>query len=216
MINAVLFDLDGTLLDTADDLSASLNHVLIQHGLPTIDNAIARPLASDGAKGLLELGFGDLLPQFDYEELRASFLQYYDENIAVNTQLYSGIEQLIASLDKAVIPWGIVTNKPEALAKKLIAYYPALKNSKVLFGGDSLPQRKPDPMPIILACDQLSATPENTLYVGDALRDIQASNSAKSPSVVANWGYIKATDDVSKWQANYIADTPGEILQLIN
>ena len=216
MINAVLFDLDGTLLDTAEDLGAALNYVLTECELPTVAKEQSRPIASDGAKGLLELGFGEALPQYDYNKLRESFLAYYEENIANNTKLYSGVEPLLAILDKSNIPWGIVTNKPEALARKLIAFYPALNSSKVLLGGDSLPQRKPDPAPIRVACEKLSVAPESALYVGDALRDIQASNAAQTTSIVANWGYIKSTDDVFQWKADYILNDPAEILQLIN
>ncbi|WP_448548661.1 HAD family hydrolase [Thalassotalea fusca] len=216
MSKAVLFDLDGTLLDTAKDLGAALNHVLAVNHLPEIAYDISRPLASDGAKGLLELGFGSALSRFNYDELRELFLQYYEENIAVHTKLYAGIESMLANIDKAGIPWGIVTNKPEALAQKLVAFYPALNTSQVLLGGDSLPQRKPDPEPLRVACGQLSCETTNTWYIGDALRDMQASNAAGMTSVVANWGYIKLTDDVEQWHADFIINDPHEILQLIN
>jgi len=216
MTKAVLFDLDGTLLDTAEDLGAALNHVLSVNNLPGVAYEISRPLASDGAKGLLELGFSSELSRFNYDDLRKLFLQYYEENIAVHTKLYAGIEALLTHLDTAGVPWGIVTNKPEALAKKLVAFYPALNTSQVLLGGDSLPQRKPDPEPLRVACAQLSCETINTWYIGDALRDMQASNAAGMTSVVANWGYIKVTDDVAQWQADYIINHPNEILQLIN
>jgi len=112
----VLFDLDGTLLDTANDLGEALNYVLKSKGLKTVDREIYRPVASDGSKGLLELGFGDRLCEFDFEQLRVAFLDYYQENIAIHTCLYPGIEDLLSSLDDLNIPWGIVTNKPEYLA----------------------------------------------------------------------------------------------------
>ena len=175
----VLFDLDGTLLDTANDLGEALNYVLAQHDMPLVAREKYRPIASDGAKGLLTLGFGDKLTQYDFEVLRESFLNYYDNNIAVHTCLYDGIDKLIGDLDNKDIPWGIVTNKPIGLTNKLLPHFPEFSQCKVVLGGDSLPERKPHPKPLLKACQELGINANECLYVGDAPRDIEAGNAAE-------------------------------------
>lgn len=212
---AVLFDLDGTLLDTADDLGAALNFVLKKYNFLPIEPHVYRPVASDGAKGLLELGFKDKLNQFDYETLRAEFLQYYQENIAVHTCFYDGITDILAKLTQDNIPWGVVTNKPEGLTKLLLPHFKEFKHCAVLVGGDTLKTRKPDPEPLFFACQQIKVTPNQCFYIGDALRDIEAGNHAEMTTVIAQWGYIKASDEISTWQADYISKLPSDMLPLI-
>ncbi|WP_206485563.1 HAD-IA family hydrolase [Thalassotalea sp. G2M2-11] len=211
----VLFDLDGTLLDTADDLGSALNHVLNQRDFPSIKPERYRPVASDGAKGLLELGFGQQLTQFCYDELRAEFLAYYQHHIADNTCLYPGVEQLLNTLNQRNIPWGIVTNKPEGLTLSLLPHFPEFAQCKVVVGGDTLPTRKPDPQPLLFAVNELNIEATDCLYIGDALRDIEAGNRAQMITIVAQWGYIKASDDTSLWQANYIAENSSDCLTFI-
>ncbi|GLX76812.1 phosphoglycolate phosphatase [Thalassotalea insulae] len=214
-IAAVLFDLDGTLLDTADDLGAALNHVLAGHNLPEIEREIFRPVASDGAKGLLELGFGQRLKNYDYDVLRERFLSYYQSHIAIKTCLYPGISSLLNTLNQNDIPWGIVTNKPEQLTKQLLPHYVEFEQCRVIVGGDTLSTRKPDPAPLLFACQRLEASPEHCLYIGDAQRDIEAGNRAKMTTVVAAWGYIKTSDDINQWQADYIAKSIKDCLMYI-
>ena len=212
---AVLFDLDGTLLDTADDLGAALNFVLAKYNMPAVAREIFRPIASDGAKGLLELGFGDQLTQYDYEQLRVEFLDYYQANIAEHTRLYPGIAELINYLEQQSIPWGIVTNKPEGLTLALLPAFNELANCQVIVGGDSLAKRKPDPLPITHACQQIDADCDHTWYIGDAPRDIEAGNAANTTSIVAGWGYISNLADCQHWQAAAITLTAEELLMLI-
>jgi phosphoglycolate phosphatase len=212
---AVLFDLDGTLLDTADDLGAALNFVLSQNKLPVTTKEHYRPVASDGALGLLQLGFKQRLKDFDYQQLRGDFLNYYRDNIAKHTLLYPGIDELLTKLDQQNIAWGVVTNKPEGLTRLLLPNFPQFSSCQILVGGDTLAQRKPDPAPLLFACQQIKVAPEQCYYVGDALRDIQAGNAAKMTTVVAHWGYIKATDNCSNWQADLIHYSPTELLQLL-
>lgn len=211
----VLFDLDGTLLDTANDLGEALNHVLISKGLKTVDRETYRPIASDGSKGLLELGFGDRLNEFDFEELRVSFLNYYEKNIAVNTCLYPGIEDLLSSLDELNIPWGIVTNKPEYLAQILVPQFPQFSQCKTLIGGDTLPERKPHPAPVLFAAEKMKCAPTDCIYVGDAPRDIESGNRANMYTVIAQWGYILNKDECKSWQADVITLNPLDILATI-
>lgn len=212
---AVLFDLDGTLLDTANDLGEALNYVLTKRNLQPISREVYRPVASDGSKGLLELGFGERLKDFDFEELREEFLSYYENNIAIHTTLYPGIEDLLNQLNDKNIPWGIVTNKPEYLSKILIPQFPQFEHCKILVGGDTLPQRKPDPTPVLFACEQMGCKPQDCIYVGDAPRDIEAGNRANMYTIIAEWGYILDLSECNNWSANASTFTPQDILSTI-
>ena len=212
---SVLFDLDGTLLDTANDLGEALNFVLHKNGLPAVAREEYRPVASDGAKGLLELGFGTQLASYNYDELRNDFLTYYEKNIAVHTKLYSGISKLITQLNDKNIPWGIVTNKPEYLSKILVPKFSEFEKCKSLIAGDTLPQRKPDPAPLLFACKQMNVDPVKCIYVGDAPRDIEAGNRANMFTVIAEWGYISNIDESKSWGANLTTLNPTDISLLI-
>jgi phosphoglycolate phosphatase len=209
----ILFDLDGTLLDTARDLGNTLNHMLAKHGLPQVDYKDYRNIASNGAKGLLELGFGDKLKDYNFDQLRSYFLDYYQQNICLDTVYFDGIEALLIELNQRQIPWGIVTNKPEGLTLELVKSFPLLANCRVIIGGDTLSERKPHPLPLLEAEKQLDVAKNNTWYIGDALRDIQAANAANMVSVVANFGYIADIKQTSNWQADLSIDHP---LDLIN
>lgn len=207
----VLFDLDGTLLDTADDLGAALNFVLKENGFEAVAPTVFRPIASDGAAGLLSLGFSVSLKNYDLESLRNTFLTYYETNIATHTRLYEGVASLIEFLDKHCIPWGIVTNKPIRLTNTLLPHFPEFELNKVTIGGDSLTTRKPHPAPLLHACQALNIAPEECLYVGDAPRDIEAGNAAGMHSIVALWGYIKDTKVCDAWQADAMCKSPVDI-----
>jgi len=212
----VLFDLDGTLLDTANDLGEALNFVLAKYNRPLISREKYRPVASDGAKGLLELGFGNALAQFDYELLREEFLTYYHENIATYTHLYDGISELITMLDDLKIPWGIVTNKPIGLTLRLLPFYEKLHNAKSVLGGDSLTERKPHPAPLIKAAEEIGVDVQDCIYVGDAPRDILAGNRAGMYSVVALWGYISDVEQCDSWGADAQISQPMALKSLLS
>jgi 2-phosphoglycolate phosphatase len=214
-ILGVLFDLDGTLLDTANDLGEALNYVLRKYGLAEVAREDYRPIASDGALGLLTLGFAAHLKDYDYEQLRAEFLAYYENNIAVHTCLYPEVSELLIALNKQNIPWGVVTNKPEGLTRQLLPHYPEFEKCLSLIGGDTLANRKPHPEPILKACEEIAVASEHCLYVGDALRDIQAGNNASATTVIAKWGYILANEDCTTWQASHHAETPLDVLSFI-
>ena len=212
----ILFDLDGTLLDTANDLGETLNYILTKYKQPIVARERYRPIASDGAKGLLELGFNQGLKDFDYDTLRAEFLAYYHDNIADHTTPYKGIESLIRFLEANSIPWGIVTNKPIDLTQKLLPHFPIFNTSQSTIGGDSLPQRKPHPAPLLAAAEQLGVAPENCIYLGDAPRDIEAANAAGMYSVIANWGYIAELSACSTWQADHSVNFPEELFSFFS
>lgn len=211
-ISSVLFDLDGTLLDTADDLGAALNFVLKKYNRETIAPADYRPVASDGALGLLKLGFGKALVNYDYDELRQQFLDYYQQNIAEHTKLYPGVAELLIKLESQNIPWGIVTNKPEGLTKQLLPFFKEFAQCAVMVAGDTLTKRKPDPEPLLYACRQIDTDPSKSLYIGDAQRDIEAGNRATMTTFVAKWGYILADENCASWQADFLLEDPTSLL----
>lgn len=213
--DAILFDLDGTLLDTARDLGNALNHILKELGRPTVDYDVYRNIASDGAKGMLELGFGQDLKSLDFASLRQQFLDYYENNICVDTEYFVGIESLLLALNKNNVPWGIVTNKPEFLTLQLVTSFPLLQNCAVIISGDTLSERKPHPLPLLHAQEKLTMTSPNTWYVGDAERDIQAANAANMISVIAQYGYITDMQQTTKWNADLNIDDPRDLLAYI-
>lgn len=210
--NAILFDLDGTLLDTARDLGNALNHILKELARPEVAHETYRNIASDGAKGMLELGFGDDLKNFDFANLRQQFLDYYDNNICVDTDYFVGIEDLLLTLNQNTIPWGIVTNKPEFLTLKLVRSFPLLQNCAVIISGDTLSERKPHPLPLLHAEEKLALALPNTWYIGDAERDIQAANAANMVSVIAQYGYISDKQQTDKWNADLSIHSPCDLL----
>lgn len=201
--DVLLFDLDGTLVDTADDLGAALNYVLRLKGLPLVADSAYRPVASHGAKGLLELGFGSRIDEFDFTELRNALLSYYAEHVADQSRCFEGIAELLDWCRATKARYGIVTNKPWRLAKALIRQLPELQDCSILLGGDSLPVRKPNPSPLWLCCQQLAVTPQQCWYIGDAERDIEAANRAGMASLLALWGYIATTDQPESWRADF-------------
>ncbi|MCV2884062.1 HAD-IA family hydrolase [Aestuariibacter sp. AA17] len=211
----VLFDLDGTLLDTAPDLGAALNHVLAIHSLPTLAYEDYRNVASHGAAGLLKLGFKELLDDYDPNTLREQFLTYYNDHLCVDTRMFDGIDRLIRALDERNVPWGIVTNKPGWLTDALLPHFEAFTNCKVVISGDTLDERKPHPLPLIHAGETIRLPADKIYYVGDAERDIQAANAAGMISVLAQYGYIRDEDNINDWEANHIVPTVASLIELL-
>jgi phosphoglycolate phosphatase len=210
--NAILFDLDGTLLDTARDLGNALNQILKELERPTIDYEVYRNIASDGAKGMLELGLGKDLKNYDFAVLRQQFLDYYETNICIDTDYFLGVESLLLTLNQNNIPWGIVTNKPEFLTLQLVTSFPLLQNCGVIISGDTLNKRKPHPLPLLHAEEKLAIDSPNTWYIGDAERDIQAANAANMHSVIAQYGYISDIKQTKSWNADLSIHSPSELL----
>ncbi|MCZ8063755.1 phosphoglycolate phosphatase [Silanimonas sp.] len=197
---AVLFDLDGTLADTAPDLIAAVNRILTEESRPPLPDLALRPLVSKGGRALLARAFDDLAEEAR-EPLLPRFLAAYANALAVHTRPFDGIEALLEAIEARGWPWGIVTNKPEGLAIGVVEGLGWSTRSKALVGGDTLPVRKPAPEPLWLAASQLGVPPDACLYVGDDARDVEAAKAAGMPSVAALWGYREAHEDPRSWGA---------------
>jgi len=212
-IKTVLFDLDGTLADTAPDLAAALNHVLETHNYEPLPFETIRPYVSHGGVALTTLGFGEDHPEFDrlYKEL----LQHYQNNIATKTVLFPGMAELLYKLEEQNINWGVVTNKPAWLTEPLLDALNLSSRAITIVSGDTLEQRKPHPAPILHACQQAGSKAEECLYVGDAERDIEAGNRAGMPSIIALFGYIAESDTPDNWGAFASITSPLEIMDII-
>jgi N-acetyl-D-muramate 6-phosphate phosphatase len=214
-IHGVLFDLDGTLLDTAPDLAAALNATLLsQHNKP-LPLTIIRPVISEGVAGLLKLGFNITNENVAFPNLYKQLIAYYSQYICEYTQLFPDVDTLIHYLQKNHLPWGIVTNKTMALATKLIDHFPLLKKATCIIAGDTLEYSKPHPKPLLHACECIQCIPKNCLYVGDAKQDIKAANAAGMPSAVALYGYIGNQEDPATWEASTMISTPLSLIDCL-
>lgn len=214
-VKAVLFDLDGTFADTAPDLAAALNHVRATRQLPPLPFEVLRPQSSHGSPGLLKTGFGIEPGAPDYDALRDIFLEYYASNICKFTTLFNGIKELIDSLDKLDMPWGIVTNKPHIYTIPLMDALGYAKRASCLISGDTCANAKPHPEPMLKACEIIGVAPEHCLYLGDDLRDMQAANAVAMRGVIANYGYIAADAQTDSWGAHALINHPMELLDLL-
>lgn len=208
---AVLFDLDGTLLDTAPDMAAAINALRAEHSLPPLPFASIRPFVSHGATALVRLGFPQA-PEAEFDVLRERFLSLYRGCLAEETQLFAGMAELLATLEQARIPWGIVTNKPTWLTEPLLEALQLRERAAALVCGDTFAERKPHPRPLLHAASQLAVAAQSCIYVGDAERDVRAARAAQMRALVARFGYIGPTDRIEEWQADGCIDAPLEIL----
>jgi len=204
---AVLFDLDGTLLDSAPDMLAALNIMRGERGLPAMTLAQLRPHVSRGARAMAAAAFPDVDPA-RREAWIPAFLDHYQAQLGRHCAPFEGIEPMLQALELAGSPWGIVTNKPEYLARQLLPLLGWQGRCAVLIGGDTLAARKPDPLPLQVAAGRIGVAPGDCAYVGDDERDIVAARAAGMPSVVALWGYRLAEDDPCAWQGDVLVEQP--------
>jgi phosphoglycolate phosphatase len=211
----VLFDLDGTLLDTAPDLAKALNHLRQQWSMPALPLTAIRPVVSKGTPGLLKVGFGICPDDPLFETLRPRFLELYQHDIASETVLFGGMEDVLDWLEAKSLPWGIVTNKPGWLTDMLLDAIGLSKRSACVICGDTLAQRKPDPAPLLYGSRLVGVKPEFCWYVGDAENDIIAGNRAGMVTVVASFGYIGVEEKPEQWQANHTVTSPQELLDCL-
>lgn len=212
MISAVLFDLDGTLADTAPDLALALNRLLAEEGLPPQPYERIRPIASHGARGLIKLGFNIDPDHPDFARLRERYLDIYAECYFVETRLFEGIAALLQSIADRGLHWGIVTNKPARFTEPLIAALPFCPPPAVVVSGDTVGVAKPDPRPMYHAAELLGIAPEDCLYVGDAERDIEAGHKVGMTTVLADYGYIAENDRPHEWGADIRIAHPLELV----
>lgn len=211
----ILFDLDGTLADTAPDLVAVLNALLAEAGRPPVPFAIARNQVSNGALGLIRLGFGlDTSTPID-PGLRQAFLDIYTEIGHKNSSLFISLEEINDMCSSIGASWGIVTNKPEGLTRGLLGQLGVLGSAEAVVGGDTLPERKPHPAPLIHAAGQLGVDCADCFYIGDAKRDIQAGRSAGMRTIATSYGYIRPGEDILTWQADALANHPRKIAPML-
>lgn len=211
---AVLFDLDGTLVDTAPDMVAVLNDVLQANDLAPVDYEFGRSHVSNGALGLLSLGFPDLEHVFG-SPLHRDYLDRYARRVCDASRIFPGLEGLLDELDEARCPWGVVTNKPAHLTEPLLEQLSLGARSACTVSGDTVTRRKPDPAPLLHACDLAGLTPTTTIYVGDASRDIEAGINAGMATIAAAYGYITADDDPAAWGADRIAADTAELAGIL-
>lgn len=212
MYQAVLFDLDGTLADTALDLGAALNRLLAEEGLPAQPDDAIRPIASHGARALVSLGFGIDRDDPAFDALRRRFLDQYEHSFADRTRLFDGVERLIGGLTERGLAWGIITNKPMRFTDRLVPALPFPVAPGVVVSGDTVGVAKPDPKPMLHAAATLGVDPARCLYVGDAERDIQAGRNAGMRTALAAWGYISGDDRPHEWGADLQLARPLDLL----
>jgi 2-phosphoglycolate phosphatase len=211
-IKAVLFDLDGTFADTAPDLAAALNHTRATRNLPPLPLEVLRPQASHGSIGLLKAGF-DIGPEHPgFNALRDIFLNYYALNICVHTTLFGDMAKLVGELKLRGIKWGIVTNKPDFFTVPLMQALGYANLAACLISGDTCAHAKPHPEPLLKACEIIGVSPEQCLYLGDDLRDMQAANAAGMHGIIASYGYIGTDASVENWKAHGSVNKPTELL----
>lgn len=212
---AVLFDLDGTLIDTAPDFIRCLNQLRQRHGLPPLPAAHIRRSVSNGARAMIQVGFGVEPDHPDYQERHTAFLDLYEAGMTQETTLFEGMDALLASLEARAIPWGIVTNKPARFADPLVRALGLSERCATLICPDHVRQRKPHPEPLLLACDRLGVPAHASVYVGDHERDIEAGRRAGMHTVAVRYGYIEEPAAVDSWQADFIADTVNDLAKLL-
>lgn len=210
---AILFDLDGTLADTAPDLAAAVNLLRHERGLAPTAYELLRPTASAGARGMIGAAFGLQPHDEGFAVLREGFFDHYEAAIAVHSTLFPGVQELLDGITEAGLAWGIVTNKPARFTDPLLPLI-GLGQAGCVVSGDTTPHAKPHPAPLLEAASRLGLAPEQCWYVGDDLRDIQAGQAAAMLTIACGWGYCGATEPRS-WPADYLLDTPHALLNLL-
>ena len=213
-IDAVLFDLDGTLIDTAPDMVAVLSRMQQAHGIDSLPYESARANVSNGAIGLLRLAFPGAA-ESDIASLHREYLDRYEAALCIRSSIYPEMPELLDALDAGQTPYGVVTNKPQHLTDPLLAALGLTGRLSCCVSGDTLPQRKPDPAPLLYGCEQAGVPPHRAVYVGDAARDIEAGRAAGMSTVVAAYGYIVPGDEPASWNPDAIATDTKELAKML-
>jgi len=215
-LRAVLFDMDGTLLDTAPDFIAVAQAMRVARGLAPVPSQQVRDVVSGGARAMVLSAF-DVDPLSDeFEELRLEFLERYQGHCAVHSHLYDGMAELLDEIEQSNLLWGVVTNKPLRFAEPIMHQLGLASRSAVLVCPDHVARSKPDPEPMLLACKQLNLDPSAVLFVGDDLRDIESGRAAGSRTAAVRYGYIHPEDNPSNWGADVVVDHPLELREVLD
>jgi phosphoglycolate phosphatase len=211
IIKGVLFDLDGTLLDTAQDFHESQNQLRAEENLAPLTYETVRAQVSHGGHALVRLGFGTLAPE-SHEAMRMRLLNIYRQRLARHTRLFEGGDEMLGALERRGLAWGIVTNKPGWLTDPLLIEVKLASRVRTVVSGDTLPERKPHPMPLLHAAKTIGVAPGECVFVGDAERDAQAAEAAGMYSLIAGFGYIGDGDRADEWFQHGWLDTPLDLL----
>ena len=214
-IAAVLFDLDGTLIDSAPDLGAAADKMRTDRGLDSLPLALYRPMAGAGARGMIGVAFGLTPDDARFPELREEFFRNYEARMTERTTVFEGVAELIAQIDRAGFKWGVVTNKSARFTVPLTKAMPLFSTARAIVSGDTTPHSKPHPAPLLEAARQLDLAPDRCIYVGDDERDIVAGRAAGMPTVAAAYGYLGNAADTGRWQADATIAAPGALLNLL-
>jgi len=214
-IAAVLFDLDGTLIDSAPDLGAAVDQMRVKRGLPSLGLETYRPMAGAGARGMLSIGFGMTPDHPDFESMREEFFVNYEGCMTERTYAFDGVAEMIQKLVAANMPWGVVTNKSARFTDPLTRQMPLFSTARAIVSGDTTPFAKPHPAPLLEAARRLDVDPARCLYIGDDERDILAGKAAGMGTVAADYGYLGDKADTAAWGADARIYSPLELLQLL-
>lgn len=214
-IRAVLFDLDGTLIDSAPDLAGTGNDMRAARGLAPLAYEVFRPMVGAGARGMLGIALQVTPEDDDFLSLREEFLSRYEARMSQETRVFDAMHPVLATLQASGTPWGIVTNKAERFTLPLVRTLSLHQHAAAIVGGDTTAHSKPHPAPLLEAARRLGMAPEACVYVGDDLRDVQAGRAAGMATVAAAWGYLGLGEPVSAWGADHVIESPGELLNLL-
>ena len=215
-LRAVLFDMDGTLLDTAPDFIAICQAMLAERGFPRVDDKLIRDEISGGARAMVSAAFAMSPEAPEFEALRLEFLARYQTDCAVHSKLFDGMAELLADIEKAKLIWGVVTNKPVRFAQPIMEQLDLSERSAVLICPDHVTKSKPDPEPLLLACKMLDLDPASVLFVGDDLRDIESGRDAGTKTAAVRYGYIHPNDNPDHWGADVVVDHPLELRRVLD
>lgn len=213
---AVLFDLDGTLVDSAPDLAGAANELRAVRGLPPLPFERLRPMVGTGARGMVGTALGVKPDDDGFEALRDEFLALYERRLLRETAVFAAIEPVLRQLEASALPWGIVTNKALRFATPLVEGLALHTRAAVLIGGDSTPHAKPHPAPLLEAARRLGVAPAACAYVGDDHRDVLAGRAAGMATVAAGWGYLGAGEAIADWGADIVIDAPHALLHWLD
>ncbi len=215
-VAAVLFDLDGTLIDSAPDLGAAVDKMRVQRGLPSLPLEQYRPMAGAGARGMIGIAFGITPEHADFEAMKEEFFVNYENCMTERTRIFEGVHDMIAALVSQGLPWGVVTNKSSRFTDPLTSAIPLFATAGAIVSGNTTPHAKPHPEPLFEAARRLSVDPGRCVYVGDDERDIVAGLAAGMGTVAATYGYLGQQTDIARWNAHLHIDSPIKLLNYLN